>query len=181
MTMEKRQAPPGRRKARLECAGSLADHSRLFNCLLYTLVQRIDRRRRETYDNDLDLASVHEAIGLFAVEGLLRDPQWLKTYRSYDTSMGLAQRATNTLSISEATGIPRETTRRKIRKLEEMGMLTEARPREYVITPGVLQSADIQQRRERTFADVLRFINDCLELGVLKWSEDEPEAPARPA
>ena len=161
----------GGRRRRIACAGTLADHSRLFNCLLHTMVQRHDRRRRETYDNDLDMASVYEAIGLFAVEGLLRDPEWLKTYRSYDTSMGLDQRATNMLSIAEATGVPRETTRRKVHKLAEMGLLTEIGPSEYVITPGVLQSAAIRERREKALADVLRFVNECLELGVFKWSE----------
>ena len=171
MTMGKKRPQVGGRKRRIECAGTLARHSRLFNCLLYTLIQRIDRRRRETYRKDLDLARIHEAIGLFAVEGLLRDPKWLKEYRSYNKSMGLDQRATNMLSVAEATGIPRETARRKIHKLGKLGYLTEIRPREYVITPGLLQTDAIRQRRENTFADVLRFINDCLELGILRWSE----------
>ena len=173
MAKETRRPKAGRQKWRIECAGTLADHSRLFNCLLYTMIQRIDRRRRETYSKDLDLASVHEAIGLFAVEGLLRDPDWLEKYRSYSVSMGLGQRATNMLSVAKAAGIPRETARRKIHKLAKLGYLTEIRPSEYVITPGLLQSDVIRQRRENTFADVLRFINDCLELGVLRWSEDE--------
>jgi hypothetical protein len=172
MTTETRR--PGRRR-RIECVGTVADHSRLFNCLLHLLVHRLERRRRAIY-GDLDSALLLESIGLFAVEGVLRDPKWLKKYRSYNTSMGLDQRGTNMLSAAEAAGVPRETARRKLHKLVKRGILTEVRPNEYVVTPGFPQSAKMRERLEHAMADVLRFVNECLELGVFQWSETEEQS-----
>jgi hypothetical protein len=163
-----------RTRRRIECAGALADHSRLFSYLLHVLVQRLDRNRREVYGGDLDLASINEAVGLAVVEGRMRDPRWLAEYRSFDRSLGVdGQRPTNAYSVAQATGIPRETTRRKVKKLVDLGVLTEVRRGEYINTPGSLQRAAITARYERALADVLRFINDGLEYGLFQLSDDD--------
>jgi hypothetical protein len=162
------------KRRRIELVGDLSTHSRIFSYLIHILIQRLDRSRREVYAGDLDLASISEAIGLFASEGLMRDERWREEHRSFDKRLGLdGQRVTNILSIAEATGIPRETTRRKIKKLKELGVLTEIGPSQYVTTPGFLQQPDIKVRYENAVNDVLRFINRALEQGVFRVSGDD--------
>ena len=97
---------------------------RLFSYLMFTLIQRIDRIRREVYADDLDLASISEAIALSAIEARMRDPQFRNAYRSVNRQAGVAvQRGVNALSVAAATGIPRETVRRKLKMLVEKGVL----------------------------------------------------------
>jgi hypothetical protein len=146
-----------------------ADQLRLYSYLMFTLVQRIDRMRREVYAGDLDLASISEAIALSAIEARMRDPQFRDAYRSVARQAGIAaQRGVNALSVAAATGIPRETVRRKIKKLIELGAIVEVKRGEYVMKPGFLQQDSIQERLVRALADTTRFINDSLDQGLFQ-------------
>jgi hypothetical protein len=142
---------------------------RLFSYLIFTLIQRIDRLRREVYAGDLDLASITEAIGLSAIEARMRDPEFREAYRSVGKQTGVAaQRGVNTLSVAAATGLPRETVRRKIKKLVELGALVEVKRGEFVMKPGFLQQDSVQERLAQALVDTTRFINDSLDQGLFK-------------
>ncbi len=161
------------RKARVVRSPEGPEQFRLFCYLLFTLVQRIDRSRREVYAGDLDLASISEAIALSAIEAPMRDPEFRDAYRSVSKMIGIeGQRAANALSISQATGIPRETTRRKIKKLIELGALLEVRRGEYVMKPGFLQQDLVMARLTQALVDTTRFINDSLDQDLFQWKEE---------
>jgi hypothetical protein len=143
--------------------------------MLFTLVQRIDLARREAFAGDLDLASIIHAISESVLERLMRDPEWRQEYGALSKVVGAsAQRGVNALSISQATGIPRETARRKIKKLVAMGAITEVARGEYIVTPGYLQRITTPQRIEQFMGDALRFINEGLDRGLYVLS-DPPE------
>lgn len=145
------------------------DQLRLYSYLMFTLIQRIDRLRREVYAGDLDLASISEAIGLSAIEARMRDPGFREAYSNVTRQTGIAaQRGVNTMSVSAATGIPRETVRRKIKKLVELGALVEVKRGEYVMKPGFLQQDSVQERMAQALVDTTRFINDSLAQGVFR-------------
>lgn len=121
-----------------------ADQLRLYAYLMFTLVQRIDRMRRQVYADDLDLASISEAIALSAIEARMRDPQFREEYRRVSKEAGVAaQRGVNALSVAKATGIPRETVRCKIKKLIELGAIIQVRRGQYVTKPGFLQQQPV--------------------------------------
>jgi len=148
---------------------------RLYSYLMFTLVQRVDRLRREVYAGDLDLASISEAIALSAIEARMRDPQFRDAYRGVGRQAGIAaQRGVNALSVAAATGIPRETVRRKIKKLVALGAIVEVKRGEYVMKPGFLQQDPVQERLTRALVDTTRFINDSLSQGLFQ----EEERPA---
>lgn len=145
---------------------------RLYSYLMFTLVQRVDRLRREVYAGDLDLASISEAIALSAIEARMRDPQFRDAYRSVNRQAGIgAQRGVNALSVAAATGIPRETVRRKIKKLIDLGAIVEVKRGEYVMKPGFLQQAGVQERLTQGLAHTTRFINDSLSQGLFEDEE----------
>jgi hypothetical protein len=155
---------------RVRRATGTADRSRVFVYLLSTYLQRIDRERRSIYGGDLELASICEAIALAAVEPLMRDPAWRERYAGLDKVVGAqGQRAINALSVAETTGIPRETARRKIKKLVALGVITQVRRGEYIMTPGFLQQAAHPQRLDQVLADTIQLINDGLDQGL--WSD----------
>jgi DNA-binding IclR family transcriptional regulator len=87
------------------------------------------------------------------------------------------QRAVNASSIAVAAGIPRETVRRKIRKLLELGVVVEKAPAQYVLRPGVLLEPRHQAAFARGIEQTVRFVNELLENGGVQWV---PAKKARP-
>ncbi|HZP98995.1 MAG TPA: hypothetical protein VFB13_05615 [Reyranella sp.] len=155
--------------------GSLTpEQTRIFLYLLFAMVQRIDGQRREVFGGDLDLASILHAVSESTIEGLMRDPDWRGRHGDLSKVVGATgQRGINTLSISQATGIPRETARRKIKKLIAMGALTDTGRNEFILTPGYLQRVMTPQRFDKLMADTVRFFNEALAAGVYTWSDSQ--------
>jgi len=147
------------------------DDSRLFFYLLFNFLHRADYRRRRQYGDNLDLAVIAEAIAIAAIDPRMRESQFRREYLSLHKIVGIdGQRSVNALSIAAATSIPRETARRKIKRLVELGIIVETSRGNYVMTPGYLQSPSIQRMLEGISRETIRFINDCLDNGVLHLS-----------
>jgi len=186
-------AAPRRRATRIRPEGRLVlvepqANSRLMAFLAGNFLHRIERDRCELCFGDLDLARIAEIIGLIAIEPGMRDAAFRAQHRSFESVIGIAgQRAVNAASIAAATGIPRETVRRKLKRLVALGHIVQKGRAGYVMTPGVLQRADRQTVFERCFNQIALFTNDMLEQGLLEWvpsgrvarsSQDAP-SPAR--
>ena len=158
-------APDGR----LVLAESPAN-SRLFVYMLGNLLHRLERGRREVYFGDLDLARVAETIGTAGVEPGMRDAAFRDRHRTFASVVGVdGQRAVNATSIAGATGIPRETVRRKLERLLKLGFIVEKGRARYVLTPGVLQQPERQAAFAIGLQQTVQFMNECLEQGVLQW------------
>ena len=163
------------RRGHLELVRGNAD-SRLFVQLLLNFVHRTDHERRGLYGGDLDLAAVAETVAMVAIEPVIRDPAFRRTFHDLRSMIGFeAQQAVNALTIAEATGIPRETVRRKLKQLLELGVVTEKGRSRYVIKPGVAQRPENLAAVERAMRDTLQFMNDCLSLGLLRWVDHPKE------
>ncbi len=177
MSRSVREARPVRQRAtavavegRLKLATDGGGISRLFIYMIGNYLHRIERERRALYEGDLDLALVAELVGTSAVEPGLRDAAFRKKHATFDSVIGIEdQRAINATSIASASGIPRETVRRKLKHLLELGIIVEKRRFRYVINPGVLQQAHHQAAFARGIEQTVRFMNECLEQGVVRW------------
>ena len=158
-------APGGR----LALAESHAN-SRLFIYMLGNFIHRLEGRRREVYFGDLDLARVAEIIGTAAVEPGMRDAAFREQHKNFDSVIGVeGQRAVNATSIASATGIPRETVRRKLDRLLRLGLIIEKGRARYVLKPGVVQRPEWQAAFAFGIRQTVQFMNECLEQGVLQW------------
>lgn len=147
-----------------------AANSRLFVYMIGNHVHRLERERRELYFGDLDLARVAEIIGTAGVEPGMRDAAFRAEHRAFDSIVGVeGQRAVNATSIAGASGIPRETVRRKLRQLLKLGFIVEKGRARYVLKPGVLQQPERQAAFARGIQQTVHFMNECLEHGVLQW------------
>jgi len=152
-------------------------NSRLFVFLVGNYILRIDQVRRALYHGDLDLALVGEVIGAAGIEPGLRDAVFREKHEYFDKIVGIEDlRSINSTSIAIATGIPRETVRRRIKRLLKLGFIVEKEPARYVMKPGIL----LDPRRQAAFAlgidQTVQFINELLENGVVRW---EPARRAR--
>lgn len=175
---------PRRRATTIATPGRLAlaggpTNSRMFVYLAGNWLHRIERERRELYYGDLDLALVAEIIGTAGVEPGMRDAAFRHKHGDFEAAVSVEeQRAINATSIATAAGIPRETVRRKIRKLLELGFIVEKEPARYVLRPGIL----LQPQRQAAFARgielTVRFMNELLENGVVQWVPAKRHKPA---
>jgi hypothetical protein len=158
--------------------------SRLFIYLGGNYIHRIERERRELYFGDLDLALVAEVIGTTAVEPGMRDAAFRQKHQNFDTAVAVEeQRAVNATSIAVATGMARETVRRKLKHLLKLGFILEKEPARYVLKPGVLLEPHRQAAFARSIDQTLRFMNQLLEHGVVRWvpAEKAKSGARRPA
>jgi hypothetical protein len=145
-------------------------NSRLFIYMLGNYIHRIERQRSDFYFGDLDLARVAEIIGTAAVEPGMRDAAFRAQHATFDSIVGVeGQRAVNATSIASASGIPRETVRRKLKRLLELGVIVEKGRAQYVLRPGMLQEPERQAAFARGLQQTVLFMNECLENGVVRW------------
>ncbi|HEX2887729.1 hypothetical protein [Vineibacter terrae] len=140
--------------------------SRLFAMAFGRYFQRVCRLQRELSQGDIDLAIIAGAAGIVVTDALMRDATQRRDFADIRTIVGERQRGCNALSLAEATGLPRETVRRKMKQLVEMGILVRRGTRDYVWQPGVLQSPPYQRLFEELSAETLRLLNTCLEDGI---------------
>lgn len=144
--------------------------SRLMVTTIVGYLSRIERERRQLYGDDLDLGTIFEVISIGAIEPGLRDPNFRAAHGTFNTVVGVeGQRGINAMSIAAATGIPRETVRRKLKRLVARGFILEKTKGNYIVTPGRLLSADYQTAFSRGIRETLRMINECLDQGLIKW------------
>lgn len=168
-------ATPRRRATTVASDGRLvlaepSSTSRLFIYMGGNFIHRIERERRALYGGDLDLAVVAELIGTAGVEPGMRDAAFRQKHRSFDSPIPVEdQRAVNATSIANASGIPRETVRRKLKQLLKLGIIVEKEPARYVLKPGVLLKPHRQAAYARSIDQTLRFMNELLEHGLVRW------------
>jgi hypothetical protein len=167
-----RPSAPARRKGRLELTRGI-ENSRVFMHLLMNFLHRADHERRTLYKGDLELAAVGETVGMVVIEPLTRTPEFLEQFSDYRVPVGLAaQQSVNAMTISDSTGIPRETVRRRLKQLIARGVLTERGRGAYVYTPGFIQQPENIELVDRGMRYTLQFMNDCVRLGLIRWVDD---------
>ncbi len=150
---------------------------RIFIHLLMNYLHRTDRERRAFYGTDLDMAAIAETVGIASIEADMRNPVFREAFGDYRKVVGAdRQRPVNALSVSQATGIPRETVRRKLKALVKKGVLVE-KDGGYIYRPGQVQDPKRLEAFERGMRDTLQFINECLRLGLLQLA---PKAGRKP-
>ena len=149
--------------------------SRLLAMALGRHFQRVCRLYRTLASGDLDLAIIASAASLAVLEGAMRDPAFREQFANLQTVVGEArQRGCNALSIAEATGLPRETVRRKMKRLVDMGFLVRRDGGDYVMRAGVVQTSPYSEMLEELAVETLRLLNECLEQGIFTVETPPP-------
>jgi predicted transcriptional regulator len=170
--MSKSRQASGQRKGHLQLVRG-RDDARTFMHLLMNFLHRADQHRRGLYSGDLDLAAAGGTVGLAAIEHEARKADFIDKFGNFENRIGTeGQRPVNALTISQATGIPRETVRRKLKLLLERGVIVEKTRGGYVMKPGFIQKPENINRGMR---DTLQFMNDCVKLGLVRWVDDEAD------
>ena len=119
---------------------------------------------------DYDCVMIMVAVIAITSEPLLRadlDPQ----YRSLRTPIdpGLVRKA-NIASIAHATGLNRETARRKVNDLIEQGLLARFEDGSIGYRPGLIQEDRIRDQVRGQLGEIAMLVNQLRKIGVLAGS-----------
>lgn len=118
--------------------------------------------------DDHDSAMILVAIVAISSERLLRTELSAeeKALATVITPDKLAR--CNVSSIASATGINRETTRRKVNNLVEKGLLVREADGNIAFAPGILQRTTTLVLIRRQLEAVVRLANELIRMGVLR-------------
>jgi hypothetical protein len=168
-------APPGapsRRKAvRFEMPRGEADSRTLIH-LVSAFVQKVDLLRRQAYFGDLDQAIVAGMVGIGSIEHNMYQPEFRDAFGDMRSVVGTdRQRGVNAFSIAQATGIPRETVRRKLKELVARGAIVEKERGRYIQKPGFVQQPENLAAIREVVRHALQMMNACAALGVVQQVE----------
>jgi DNA-binding transcriptional ArsR family regulator len=145
------------------------EDSRTMIHLVMGFVQRIDNLRRKAHFGDMDQAIVAGMVAIGGIEHMMRVPAFRESFGDYRKVVGVeGQRGVNAHSIAEATGIPRETVRRKLKELVALGIVMEKERGRYIMTPGFVQRPENDAALQQVLGHFLQLMNDAVKLGIVK-------------
>jgi hypothetical protein len=151
-----------------------AGDSRTLLHLIAGFIQRIDIARRKVHLGDMDQALVAGVVGVGSVDHLIGQPKFREALGDFRAIVGIeAQRGVNALSIAGATGIPRETVRRKLKELVARGIVLEKSRGCYIMSPGFLQRGENAAAVDDVIRHFLQLVNKGIALGVLRVEEED--------
>jgi hypothetical protein len=123
---------------------------------------------------DYDSAMILVAVVAVTAERLTR-AELEEELKSIDRPMPSEQLAAcNVSSLAAATGLNRETTRRKVNALVESGFLAKSDQGVIGFAPGHLQKDYIQDLIRSQLDSLVKTINDLARDGTVAWSDGAP-------
>lgn len=153
-----------------------AGDSRTLIFLISVFLQRADLLRRQAYGGDMEQAIIAGMVGIGSSSHLMFEPAFRETFGDMRTIIGLdLQRGVNAFSIAGATGIPRETVRRKLKELEALGAIVQKSRGRYVHAVGYLQRPENIAAIDDVVRAALQLMNSCVNLDVVRWVDPENE------
>jgi hypothetical protein len=136
--------------------------------LIMGFIQRVDILRRKAHFGDMDQAIVAGMVGVGGIEHMMRVPEFREAFGDTRAVVGVeGQRGVNAFSIAEATGIPRETVRRKLKELATRGVVMEKERGRYIM-PGFVQKPENDAALQQVLSHFLQIMNEAVKLGIVK-------------
>lgn len=143
--------------------------SRVFAYHFSDFVQRFWQVYVGVVGNDLQKVIIFHTISLASSPLVANDPEALGPYKSMRLPLPAEMQVPcSALSVAEATGLPRETTRRKIKEMVAENLLQEDPRGGYRLATGVLQRPEIVAIFEQNVRSLVRFTNASVALGALQ-------------
>ena len=163
---------PGRRarRRRLKLAGpdEFAEKSRVFMYQMAEMLCRILPAYNDYFQGDMAKFLLVNALAAANVQRLMTSPL-SGDYEDIETRIPAElQVPANALSLAEATGMPRETVRRKLKELLAGGMLVEDERGGYRLRPGALQAQELLGIYFANFKAMGEVMEACVEAGLIE-------------
>ncbi|MCW0182289.1 MAG: helix-turn-helix domain-containing protein [Zavarzinia sp.] len=112
------------------------------------------------------MATISDAVGFNSTIHMFSTLRDLEVFSDLTVVVGDAQQGCTAQMIADITGLPRETVRRKLKKLVESGYLTTTEDGRYIHRPGILLEEPHVSAIFELEQITLEFINRCLATRV---------------
>lgn len=143
--------------------------SRIFAFHFSDFVLRFWQAYIHVVGNDLQKAIIFHTVSLATAPIVANNPEALGEFASLSRTLPAdMQVPCSALSVAEAAGLPRETTRRKIKEMVADNLLQEDPRGGYRLATGVLQRPEIVAIFEHNVRSLVRFTNASVTLGALQ-------------
>lgn len=157
-----------RRRLKLAGAEEFSDKSRVFMYQMSEMLCRILPVYNDFFNGDMAKFLLVNALAAANVQRLMSSPL-RQDYEDIETRVPAElQVPANALSLAEATGMPRETVRRKLKELLASGMLVEDERGGYRLRPGALQTQELLGIYFANFKAMAEVMEACLEAGLVE-------------
>ncbi len=137
--------------------------------LIMGFIQRVDTLRRKAHFGDMDQAIIAGMVAIGGLDHMMKVPEFREAFGDTRTIVGVeGQRGVNAFSIAEATGIPRETVRRKLKELVSRSVVMEKERGRYIMTPGFVQKPENDAALQQVLSHFLQLMNEAVKLGIVR-------------
>lgn len=143
------------------------DSSRLFVAAFLRYFLRICRIQQEAFHGDIEMAIIAQTVVLANIE-----PKSMDECPSMPTATGIARQCgVTTMEIAQATGLPRETVRRKLLRLVELALVSRREDGKFVVPPPRSGSRERSATLAEIESESIAFLNACSNEGIFKFQK----------
>ncbi|MBI1181063.1 MAG: hypothetical protein GC201_10930 [Alphaproteobacteria bacterium] len=162
-----------RRRRRLRVAPSeeFEAKSRVFMYEFCELLCKVLPGYGQMFRGDLAKVFILLALAAANVQRLMASQQRGAFEAMKERVPGELQTPVNALSVAEATGLPRETVRRKLKEMITSGAVVEDERGGYRLRPGTFQQEQMTELYFASFRAFAKAADVCLEAGLLEVQE----------
>jgi CRP-like cAMP-binding protein len=146
------------------------DNTRLFTAAFLRYFLRICRIQQEAFHGDIEMAIIAQSVMLANIEPLTGEPKSRDKCPSMPTATGIAHRCgVTTMEIAQATGLPRETVRRKLLRLVELEFLERREDGKFIVLPPRSGREEGRAALAEIESESMAFLNTCFSEGIFKF------------
>ena len=146
----------------------LPDRKLILMRLFVMLYLQVYRLRAPHHRYDLKMIVIQDTVGEYVARHMFDDPHYREVFSSLSVRLGEYQHGCTLRWIAKATGLPRETVRRKVAALIEDDFLAVSADGGYIHRPGKYQTDMILSCWRSIEACFRAFLNDCLDEGLFR-------------
>lgn len=149
------------------------------NLLFSQLFVHVYVVRGHIFEADLQQAMISDAVGLFSAEDFYNSPTLRERMASFKVLMMENQKGASMRWVVDQTGFPRETVRRKLKRLVDVDYLGEVEDGRYIFKPGLFLRQDIIDAIKAIDRLIIEFMEQTLRQGIFTVVRGESAAPSR--
>ena len=148
------------------------------NLLFSQLFVHIYVVRGHILESDLQQAMISDAVGLFSAEDFYNSPTLRERMASIKVLMMENQKGASMRWVVDQTGFPRETVRRKLKRLVEVDYLGEVEEGRYIFKPGLFLRQDIIDAIKAIDRLIIEFTEQTLRQGIFTVVRGDGAGPS---
>ena len=147
-------------------------HSRVIAHSIAEFVLRCAETMEGSFNHDYEMTLLFLAISTRNEHNVMNDPELRARYASFDEVIPPSlYTPISRLALARSTGLPRETVRRKVAKMIELGVVVEDKRGGLCIRPGIIEEFEPEEVLKPQLRNLRRLFSVLSETGALEKAD----------